>query len=356
MRTYIIIFIVFFALNLKAQDKGYHLKYKLTTNRNSSIHDIPFVNLPENQITTLVDYYYKGNKAKSISRIDPASSAYLYKDVLFDSIVSFFDFKEHNYHRFLGSKKNASAQNFSVEFFSGTLKKRRKMILGYKCRLVSIKQDNRLIKAWVTEDLPAHIGCMFFLESPKGAVLAWEDNLGNSAKAIDIKVGGVKDKDVDIPEHISIFEEDKALEKAQITTRAQLEVGKSLPDYSFKDIDGNLWRSTELKEKIVVFNFWFVACKPCQKEIPDLNALLEKYPEVVFLAISFDPKSKIENFLKNNKFDYQIVSDARVIAEAWEIQNYPTHLLIDQKGVIQFYKIGDDVGDLEQAIKGILKE
>ena len=50
------------------------------------------------------------------------------------------------------------------------------------------------------------------------------------------------------------------------------------------DMNGNSYSLGILKGKVVVINFWFVECKPCVIEMPELNEIVEKYKseEVVF--------------------------------------------------------------------------
>src|SRR6185437_10738112 len=61
-------------------------------------------------------------------------------------------------------------------------------------------------------------------------------------------------------------------------------VGAPLPDFSFKDINGNAISLQKLKGKPIVINFWFTACVPCIEEMPALNELKDKFKnsDVVF--------------------------------------------------------------------------
>lgn len=44
----------------------------------------------------------------------------------------------------------------------------------------------------------------------------------------------------------------------------------------------------DYKGRWVVVNYWAKWCKPCIKEIPELNALNERYPRVVVLGVNYD--------------------------------------------------------------------
>ena len=96
--------------------------------------------------------------------------------------------------------------------------------------------------------------------------------------------------------------------------------------------------STEtLKGKPVVINFWFTSCAPCISEMRALNVLREKYKnsDVVFLAITFDKKTAVLNFLKKHFFNFTIVPDA--MTYCYKMTSiYPITLFVDRDGMIRY--------------------
>ena len=119
-------------------------------------------------------------------------------------------------------------------------------------------------------------------------------------------------------------------------------IGKSAPKYSARSIHGKKLKSKDMVGKVVVLNFWFTTCSTCKKEIPQLNELREKFKNenVDFIAVALDSEYKLSPFLEQHPFAYDIVEDGRWIAEKFEIKSYPSNIIIDQNGTIQFYKIG----------------
>lgn len=59
--------------------------------------------------------------------------------------------------------------------------------------------------------------------------------------------------------------------------------GQTLPDNLLPSLDKNSY-----KGQWVVVNYWAKWCKPCIKEIPELNALDRKYDQVAVLGVNFD--------------------------------------------------------------------
>ena len=118
--------------------------------------------------------------------------------------------------------------------------------------------------------------------------------------------------------------------------RKQLD-GSILTDLNFEDIDGESYSLKSLRGKVVVFNFWFIQCKPCVKELPDLNKLQQKFQnkDVEFFAVSWNDKSSLEKFVAKNQLDYKVVSDKKLI-DKFNISYYPSHVLIDQYGNVEY--------------------
>jgi len=137
-------------------------------------------------------------------------------------------------------------------------------------------------------------------------------------------------------------------------------VGEEAPPFSVNDIRGNAYTLSELQGKIVVINFWFVECKPCVMEIPELNRLVEKYvgKNVVFLGFATNDQAKLQQFLKENTFKYNLVANSKDIAEQYSVQYYPTHLVIDQHAQIAYHSTGlgpDTIRKIDDIIARLIK-
>ena len=119
--------------------------------------------------------------------------------------------------------------------------------------------------------------------------------------------------------------------------------GKPIRNFKAEDLNGNKFELEALRGKIVVINFWFIKCGPCQREIPELNKLVEDYKDssnVVFLAIALDDKHDLNEFLNRVPFNYNIIYNGRAFAQQYNITGYPTHVILDQNGKVYFHTLG----------------
>jgi len=147
----------------------------------------------------------------------------------------------------------------------------------------------------------------------------------------------------------------------QSTQQKKSQIGADAPDFSVKDMDGKTYSLSSLKGKIVVINFWFVECKPCVIEMPELNEIVQKYKseEVVFLAFALNKQPKIESFLKKHSFDYTILPDSRAVIGDYKIKSYPAHIILDQNSKIAFSTRGlsnSTASEIDEAIERLIEK
>ena len=123
---------------------------------------------------------------------------------------------------------------------------------------------------------------------------------------------------------------------------ASPQINTPAPAFELTDIHGKKYNLAELSGKIVVLNFWFIECKPCVQEIPDLNDLVKTYEKegVVFIALGLNDAAKITAFLKKTPFAYNMVPNAGDTAKQYGVEGFPTSFVIDQKGIIKYVSLG----------------
>lgn len=116
-------------------------------------------------------------------------------------------------------------------------------------------------------------------------------------------------------------------------------IGKKLPFESLIDITGNKVNLNLLNGKPTMVNLWFVNCKPCIEEIPELNRIKKNYGDRVnFLAVTFNSKEEVNKFLSKNQFDFNHIIDAQSEIDKLNNNSYPLNLYLDKDGIITSYE------------------
>ncbi len=123
-------------------------------------------------------------------------------------------------------------------------------------------------------------------------------------------------------------------------------------------LDGRRYDLNALTGKVVVINLWFIGCSPCRQEIPRLNELVKEFSgqPVVFLAPSFDSAEALREFLKKVPFEYQVVPNAeQLINTQFNASSFPTHIVIDQNGLVEATLVGASERRPEEVRRLILR-
>ena len=138
------------------------------------------------------------------------------------------------------------------------------------------------------------------------------------------------------------------------------------PELEFKDLKGNTYNLSELKGKILIFNFWAPWSGPCQSEAPYLNGLNEKYKDqgvVVFgVVVSYRKEEEIGKKIEEWKIEYPIVNgeDYPELKRRFrKVRAIPTSFIINQEGRIYKQYIGFSMGTplaIEEDIKKLLSK
>jgi len=128
------------------------------------------------------------------------------------------------------------------------------------------------------------------------------------------------------------------------------------------DINGKQVNTADLKGKVLVINYWFTSCPPCRKEMPLLNKIAGKYKDqkdIVFIGITFDSTETVKKFLAKREFRYQVIAGADFLVYTGGITVFPTNIVIDRQGKIQYVSPGfseETPAKIEEAIKKAVKK
>jgi len=118
--------------------------------------------------------------------------------------------------------------------------------------------------------------------------------------------------------------------------------GEKAYDFIATDLDGNTFKLSDLKGQVVILNFWFTNCGPCIQEMPELNNLADNFKnkKVKFLAVTFNKKEIVEQFLKTKDFNFTLIPNANNIISLYGVNTYPTTIVINKKGEIVTKEVG----------------
>jgi thiol-disulfide isomerase/thioredoxin len=156
-------------------------------------------------------------------------------------------------------------------------------------------------------------------------------------------------------------------------------IGKPAPDFTLTVLDGPDKTKTitkaELAGKVVLIDFWATWCGPCIKELPEIHKLVldfaESKKDVLIIALSQDNhpaeisevRKLVEKTLREKNINLTASPAGRVgldpsnsVGRAFEVEGYPTLVIIDAKGIVRSAHLGFDPGAAEPLHKSLAKE
>lgn len=133
------------------------------------------------------------------------------------------------------------------------------------------------------------------------------------------------------------------------------------PDFTLTDQYGNEHKLSDYRGKTVFLNFWATWCPPCRSEMPEIQALYERYgkneDDLIVLGLATPNYGKegstddIKKFLSNNGYSFPVVmDDTGLIPSMYGISAYPTTFMIDADGNVFGYVSGALSKDMMESI------
>ncbi|MEM6722800.1 MAG: TlpA disulfide reductase family protein [Bacteroidota bacterium] len=216
------------------------------------------------------------------------------------------------------------------------------MIAGFLCKEYKITKGLEESVAFVAEPFPAQYNPLakdlgfvmaFSTKSPQGTIHYRAQRV--VFESIDSSLFSIG------PEfqEVTPFELQKIL-SGQSTDA--FEIGQTIKDFQLTSLEGDSIQFSKLDAEFIVLNFWFAACKPCVQEIPLLNQLTKRFPEVKisYLGVTFDSKETASGFTKTHPFDFVICPGATELIRDLGIVSFPTSVVLNSDLEVVGYKVG----------------
>ena len=136
---------------------------------------------------------------------------------------------------------------------------------------------------------------------------------------------------------------------------------KPLPEFSLPTLKGPTLRSQDLKDSIVVLDFWATWCEGCISEIPAFNRLERKYGprgvKVIGMAVQSGWASDIRRFAKRYKMHYTLLVGNDDTVSEFGVIGFPATYVIGPGWKLQKKYLGvsgSKAADIQRDIETLL--
>lgn len=124
--------------------------------------------------------------------------------------------------------------------------------------------------------------------------------------------------------------------------------GMEAPDFEVTLIDGETFKLSEQRGKVVLLNIWATWCGPCVAEMPEIEQLSQDYAEdLVVIGVNCGEKeADVAAFVEEKGYTYRFAADEDYLISAslYPTNSIPYTVIIDANGVITQMHLGGGVG------------
>ena len=133
------------------------------------------------------------------------------------------------------------------------------------------------------------------------------------------------------------------------------------PQSTFVLLDGTTAKTSDLRGKVTLVNFWTTSCTPCVAGMPQLAAAYDKYHalgfEAVAVAMHSDRPNDVAMFSETRRLPFKVAVDATgEIGKAWSAaQGAPTVYVLNRRGEIVRRFAGEiDFDEVQRLVEKLL--
>lgn len=150
------------------------------------------------------------------------------------------------------------------------------------------------------------------------------------------------------------------LAERELFELVSLAVGRQAPEIDGEDLDGQKFKLSDYRSKVVVLSFWATWCGPCMQMIPHERRLVERMKGKPFALIGVngdEDVKKAKAAVNREKIGWRSFWDRGSngrISTAWKVQGWPMIYVMDAKGLIRFKEVYGK--DLDEAVDRLVGE
>ncbi len=114
--------------------------------------------------------------------------------------------------------------------------------------------------------------------------------------------------------------------------RFKVAAGDLIPSFSLRSLDQSTLSRDALKGRYTLMSFYFASCAPCVKEIPALNALQARMPELRLAAVTFDDEATSRRFVQDHGLRWPVYAQAQSFLQSLGVSSFPAFALLSPEG------------------------
>ena len=148
--------------------------------------------------------------------------------------------------------------------------------------------------------------------------------------------------------------------RTELRSIREFAVSQVAPEITGVDIDGERFKLSDYRGRVVVLTFSGNWCGPCRAMYPQERRLVDRLKDKAFVLLSVNTdqeKATLQKAIAAGEITWRCWRDGGTtgpITTKWLVKEFPTTYVLDHKGVIRFKDLKDQ--PLDDAVDRLLEE
>jgi peroxiredoxin len=115
-------------------------------------------------------------------------------------------------------------------------------------------------------------------------------------------------------------------------------LGMSLTPFRRPTVQGGFFDTAQVAGRVLVVDFFADYCRPCQRTLPQVEALHRAHPELAIVGVALDPDgAAVRRTIARHGLTFPIVHDAALaLAGRFRVNTLPAAFVIDESGRVSW--------------------
>jgi thiol-disulfide isomerase/thioredoxin len=137
--------------------------------------------------------------------------------------------------------------------------------------------------------------------------------------------------------------------------------GDALPAFALVGLDTPGIHHAQLHHQVVLLDFWATWCPPCVAAMPQIDQLQRDLGDRGFRVVSINAGDEnpdtVRQFARERSLSFPIYIDRGDLRQRFQVDTFPTALLVDRHGTVRQVYIGDSsTNRIRNDIEALLEE
>lgn len=145
----------------------------------------------------------------------------------------------------------------------------------------------------------------------------------------------------------------------EVQTLPKVDKAFPAPGFELKGEDGNTYKLSDFRGKVVVLNFWATWCPPCRREMPSMERAWLKLKDkgVMFLGVNVgENQETIFEFFSQYTVSFPLPMDLKgEVIKRYPVTGLPTTYIISPKGMVTHRAVGSREWDSPEMMNKLLQ-